>query len=40
MCTLTQMIYLCLDVTFIAIQENIHSTTGEAMLPFYNIFNE
>ena len=39
---LTQIVYPSLGVTFISIQENINSTTGEGMemLPFYNIFNE
>ena len=39
---LTQVVYPSLGVTFIAIQENINSTTGEGMemLPFYSIFNE
>ena len=39
---LTQVVYSSLSVTFIAIQENINSTTGEGMeiLPFYSIFNE
>ena len=39
---LTQIVYPSLGVTFISIQENINSSTGEGMemLPFYNIFNE
>ena len=39
---LTQIVYPSLGVTFISIQENVNSTTGEGMemLPFYNIFNE
>ena len=39
---LTQVVYPSLGVTFIAIQENINSITGEGMemLPFYSIFNE
>ena len=39
---LTQVVYPSLGITFIAIQENINSTTGEGMemLPFYSIFNE
>lgn len=39
---LTQVVYPSLGVTFIAIQENVNSTTGEGMemLPFYSIFNE
>ena len=39
---LTQIVYLSLGITFISIQENVNSTTGEGMemLPFYNIFNE
>ena len=39
---LTQFVYPSLGVTFISIQENINSSTGEGMemLPFYNIFNE
>ena len=39
---LTQVVYPSLAITFIAIQENINSTTGEGMemLPFYSIFNE
>lgn len=37
---LTQVVYPSLGVTFIAIQENVNSTTGEGMemLPFYSIF--
>lgn len=37
---LTQVVYPSLGITFIAIQENINSTTGEGMemLPFYSIF--
>lgn len=39
---LTQVVYPSMGVTFIAIQENVNSTTGEGieMLPFYSIFNE
>lgn len=39
---LTQIVYPSLGITFISIQENVNSTTGEGMeiLPFYNIFNE
>ena len=39
---LTQIDYPSLGATFISIQENVNSTTGEGMemLPFYNIFNE
>ena len=39
---LTQIVYPSLGVTFISIQENVNSTTGQGMemLPFYNIFNE
>ena len=39
---LTQVVYPSLGITFIAIQENVNSTTGEGMemLPFYSIFNE
>lgn len=39
---LTQVVYPSLGITFIAIQENINSMTGEGMemLPFYSIFNE
>ena len=39
---LTQIVYPSLGVTFISIQENVNSTTGEGMemLPFYNMFNE
>lgn len=39
---LMQVVYPSLGVTFIAIQENVNSTTGEGMemLPFYSIFNE
>ena len=39
---LTQIVYHSLGITFISIQENVNSTTGEGMemLPFYNIFNE
>lgn len=39
---LTQVVYPALGVTFIAIQENINSSTGDGMemLPFYSIFNE
>ncbi|MBQ8236339.1 MAG: recombinase family protein [Clostridia bacterium] len=39
---LAQIVYPSLGVTFISIQENVKSTTGEGMemLPFYNIFNE
>ncbi len=39
---LTQVVYPSLCITFITIQENINSTTGEGMemLPFYSIFNE
>lgn len=37
---LTQIVYPSLGITFISIQENVNSTTGEGMemLPFYNIF--
>ncbi len=39
---LTQIVYPSLGITFISIQENVNSTTGDGMemLPFYNIFNE
>ena len=39
---LTQIVYPSLGITFISIQENVNSTTGEGMemMPFYNIFNE
>ena len=39
---LAEIIYPTLGVTFISIQENVNSSTGEGMemLPFYNIFNE
>lgn len=39
---LTQIVYPSLGITFISIQENVNSTTGNGMemLPFYNIFNE
>ena len=39
---LTQIVYPSLGITFISIQENVNSSTGEGMemLPFYNIFNE
>jgi DNA invertase Pin-like site-specific DNA recombinase len=39
---LTQIVYPSLGVTFISIQENVNSSTGDGMemLPFYNIFNE
>lgn len=39
---LTQIVYPSLNITFISIQENVNSTTGDGMemLPFYNIFNE
>ena len=39
---LTQVVYPSLGITFIAIQENVNSTTGSGMemLPFYSIFNE
>lgn len=39
---LTQIVYPSLGITFISIQENVNSNTGEGMemLPFYNIFNE
>ena len=39
---LTQVVYPSLGITFIAIQENINSSTGDGMeiLPFYSIFNE
>ena len=39
---LTQIVYPSLGITFISIQENVNSYTGEGMemLPFYNIFNE
>ncbi len=42
MSRLTQIVYPSLGVTFIAIQENVNSTTGDGMemLPFYSIFNE
>ncbi len=42
MSRLTQIVYPSLGVTFIAIQENVNSSTGEGMemLPFYSIFNE
>ncbi len=42
MSRLTQIVYPSLGVTFIAIQENINSSTGEGMemLSFYSIFNE
>ena len=39
---LTQIVYPSLGITFISIQENVNSSTGEGMemMPFYNIFNE
>ena len=39
---LAEIVYPTLGVTFISIQENVNSSTGEGMemLPFYNIFNE
>ena len=39
---LTQIVYPSLGITFISIQENVNSSTGDGMemLPFYNIFNE
>lgn len=39
---LTQFVYPSLGVTFISIQENVNTTTGEGveMMPFHNIFNE
>ena len=39
---LTQIVYPSLGITFISIQENVNSTTGDGMemMPFYNIFNE
>ena len=39
---LTQVVYPSLGITFIAIQENVNTSTGTGleMMPFYNIFNE
>ena len=39
---LTQVVYPSLEITFIAIQENVNTITGTGleMMPFYNIFNE
>ena len=39
---LTQIVYPSLGITFISIQENVNSSTGEGveMMPFYHIFNE
>ena len=39
---LTQIVYPSLGITFISIQENVNSATGDGMemMPFYNIFNE
>ncbi len=39
---LTQIVYPSLGITFISIQENVNSSTGDGMemLPFYNIFYE
>lgn len=39
---LTQFVYPSLGVTFISIQENVNTATGEGveMMPFHNIFNE
>ena len=39
---LTQVMYPSLGITFIAIQENVNTSTGTGleMMPFYNIFNE
>ena len=39
---LTQIVYPSLGITFISIQENVNSSTGEGMemMPFYNLFNE
>ncbi len=39
---LAEIVYPTLGVTFISIQENVNTTTGEGMemLPFHNIFNE
>ena len=39
---LTQVVYPSLGVTFIAIQENVNTSTGTGLetMPFHNIFNE
>lgn len=39
---LTQVVYPSLGIPFIAIQENVNTSTGTGleMMPFYNIFNE
>lgn len=39
---LTQVVYPSLGIPFIAIQENVNTSTGTGleMMPFYNIFND